>query len=161
MSVHKDGPTVLRILMTSRSVWVSHIVCPFTLYNYCALNHVHISTSLFLTYILTVSFYFLLCFAWRVEAWPVSHVWRLENKSVLSFYCVGPRNGAQVISYQALPAHACCFLKDMVLLDSPNHTLKYSCLTLYVLGFRDVGPRLPFYTFSSSLYLCLCFFFTL
>lgn len=37
----------------------------------------------------------------------MSHVWRLENKSVLSFYCVGPRNGAQVISYQVLPAHVC------------------------------------------------------
>lgn len=49
----------------------------------------------------------------------------------------------------------CCFLKDMVLLDSPNHTLKYSCLTLYVLGFRDVGPRLPFYTFSSSLFVLM------
>lgn len=89
----------------------------------------------------------------------MSHVWGLENKSVLSFYCVGPRNGAQVISYQALPAHACtyyvlscCFLKDMVLLDSPNHTLKYSCLTLYVLGFRDVGPRL----FTRFLQVCIC-----
>lgn len=89
----------------------------------------------------------------------MSHVWRLENKSVLSFYYVGPRNGAQVISYQALPAHACtyyvltCFLlKDMVLLDSPNHTLKYSCLTLYVLGSRDVGPRL----FTRFLQVCIC-----
>lgn len=62
----------------------------------------------------------------------MSPVWRLENKSVLSFYCVGPRNGAQVIR---LCLHVClpimyCFLKDTILLDSPNHTLKYSCLTL-------------------------------
>lgn len=62
----------------------------------------------------------------------MSHVWRLENNSVLSFYCVGPRNGAQVIRL-CLHMHVpitCCFLKDTFLLDSPNHTLKYSCLTL-------------------------------
>lgn len=62
----------------------------------------------------------------------MSHVWRLENKSVLSFYCVGPRNGAQDIRlclHVCVPI-VCFFLKDTVLLDSTNHTLKYFCLTL-------------------------------